>query len=126
MSSYDTYYRKNENGRYEKVGIRDPFIPDGVHLIYVEHKPGSKTTLSKMNISLEEAYKQVVILANVEKVTDLIYRACELYPCQKLTSAEAEEWKAFQQTAAGKKLCKGLYRKSAAEIARNVLGEMIS
>ena len=125
MSSYDTYYRRNSNGRYEKVGIHGPLIPDGVHLIHVEHKPGSKSTLSKMKISLEEVYKQVVIMANVQKVTDLVFKACELYPCEKLTAAEGEEWKAFQQTAAGKKLCKGLYRKSAAEIAREILGEMI-
>lgn len=124
--SCDTLYVRNNRGRYERAGVWNPIIPEGLHLVYVQHKPGSKSTLSTYNISLEEVNQKAVVMINQDKITDAVMAACSLYPCEKLTEEEGAEWEDFKKTKAGKKLCKGMYRKSATDIARTILKEVVT
>lgn len=121
----DKLYRRNKNGRYEYVGCNEVSMPPGIHMIYVHHSPGCKSTLSCYDIGLDEVWKKAAVLMTARELTDLVYEATSLYPAEKLTEEERLEWEEFKKTKAGKKLCKGMYRKSAADIARWILDQAI-
>lgn len=120
-----TFYRRNSRGRYERALVTTPALPDGLHLVYVRHTDNCKSTITSTNIDLDEVWRRAAVNIGYDQLTNLVYRACELYPCQKLTEDELKQWEEFKQTPAGKKLCKGMYRKSAADIARTILDEIV-
>lgn len=99
--------------------------PEGLHLVYVKHVDGCKSTITHFEIDLDQVWEKAFVAVNMDELSKLIMKACELYPAEKLTEEELAEWEVFKQTKAGKKLCKGMYRKSATDIARHVLKEMV-
>lgn len=122
----DALYTK-DGRRYRKVGYhyRSDCLPEGIHLVYVKHSDGCRTIITYLDIDLEEARRKAVIAASTRELTDIVMEACELYPAQKLNEEELAQWEEFKKTKAGKKLVKGMYRKSAADIARDILEKVV-
>jgi hypothetical protein len=118
-------YTRNKNGRYQKLGMIKPWLPNGVHLVHVEENESGRSTFSHFNVKLCDIHKLAKVTMSRKTATDIVMRAMEGRPTQKLTATEWEQWEEFKKTPLGKKIAYGVTISSANEVARNILKGMV-
>lgn len=121
----ETIYTRNERGRYEKLGMLQPWLPDGLHLVYVQDDGNGRSIYSQFNINLCDVHKLAKVAINRKAATDIVMKAIEGRPTCKLTQAEQEEWSNFLKTPLGRKIAHGLTLRSASEVAKEILERMV-
>jgi hypothetical protein len=122
-----TYYRRNSNGRYERVG--EGFVqvlPDGLHLVYVHSTPGRVSKLSTYNIDLDQVNQEGCVLINKDEATKIVMEALEFKPGAQLTKEEQAIWDNFRESKVGQKICNCLTRQSASDAAQEILKRLLS
>lgn len=124
-NSQDALYVRR-NGRYHRIGMIKPWLPDGIHLVHVSSGDTGESTYSYFNVDLADIHRQVKITATRKQAEEIVYKAFQGRPAvEKLTQAEYDEWQEFLKTKLGKKLARGITFQSANDVAREILAKLV-